>query len=530
LSEQKKTPSKVVYEIACKKIRELVISQENSNEVYTVVNINNQFETVSLSSKRAQDWLRALDTEVHGKQFYQSILEKIASTAQISEVRKEVIHNRIAFENDVIYYDLARKDGRIVKISTSGVEEVPYHTDMPFFRRSSSTQEQVEPRFGDNEALEKLTQLSRIKDAQVYQVHLTAFFLEHIPIPIMDFDGPAGTMKSIDSSLTKRIVDPNGIKKEDNISSMPKKIDDMNIQMYNRYQIVYDNLSYIPREVSDTLCKAITGSSNSKRTLYTDMDEIILSIKRKLIINGISPNLERPDLQDRIISYEREPLEKDDRLTEEEIEEKFQELLPSILGQIFETLKKAMEIHKQVKKEIKPRTRMADFEIWGESISRALGYKSYSFLEKYHEKIRKKSISLIESQPLVKAIVSLLEKTPIYENSMEATFHHLKEIGIGLGIDVGSKYERFPKSSSKLSSELIIIEPHLAKLGIKYQKTNYTKHDGRFKPNTAVVSFTKIENSESSEASEDSNLFFELKENKENIKKIETVDYFSIVP
>jgi len=282
LSEERKTPSKVVYEIACTKIRELVISQENSNEVYAVVNINNQSETISLSSKRAQDWLRELDTEVHGKQFYQSILEKIASKAQIRGVRKEVIHNRIAFENDVIYYDLARKDGRIVKISTSGVEVVPYHTDMPFFRRSSSTQEQVEPRYGDNEALEKLTQLSRIKDAQIYQVHLTAFFLEHIPIPIMDFDGPAGTMKSTDSSLTKRIVDPNGIKTEDNISSMPKKIDDMNIQMYNRYQIVYDNLSYISKEVSDTLCKAITGSSNSKRILYTDLDEIILSIKRKL--------------------------------------------------------------------------------------------------------------------------------------------------------------------------------------------------------------------------------------------------------
>ncbi len=524
MSEQGKTPSKVVYEIARSKISELVISQENNNEVYAVVRINDQFETINLSSKRAQDWLRELDSEVHGKQFYQNILDKIASKAQIDGVRKIVIHNRIAFENDTLYYDLARKDGRIVKINQNGVEVKPVQKDALYFRRSQSTQEQAEPRFGDAEALEKFTHLLRIKDAQIYQVHLVAMFLEHIPVPIMDFGGPAGTMKSTDSCLTKRIVDPNGVKQEDNISSVPKSIENMNIQMYNRYQIVYDNLSYISKQVSDTLYKAITGSSNSKRTLYTDMDEIILSIKRKLIINGIAPNLEQPDLQDRILSYERKTLEKDDRLTEEEIEEKFQKLRPSVLGHIFSTIQKAMEILKQVRKEIRPNTRMADFEIWGEAISRALGYNSYSFLEKYNEKIRKKSISLIESQPLVKTIVNILEKNPNYENSMENTFIDLKQIGFELGINVDSKYEKFPKSSSKLSSALAIVEPHLAKLEIKYQKTNYTKHDGRFKPNTAVVSFTKIQNSEGSEASEDTSL--SLKE-KENIKKI-AVDYFSI--
>lgn len=517
-----KNPQKIVFDIAYSKIKELVISQENNNEVYAIVDIKNKTETISLSSKRAMDWLRELDTEVHGQNFYKNVLDKISSKAQIDEVRKTSIHNRIAYENSSVYYDLARKDGRIIEINDKGVRTVQYQSAMPFFRKSPSTQAQIEPRYDDSEALDKLSHLERIRDYQIYQVHLVEMFLEHIPVPIMDFGGPAGTMKSTDSALTKRIIDPNGINKEDNISSIPKTIDNMNIQLYNRYLIVYDNLSYITKEVSDTLCKAITGSSNSKRILYSDMDEILLSIKRKLIINGIAPNLNQPDLQDRIISYERETLEEKDRLTEEEIEEKFQQLLPSVLGQIFTTIHKAMQIISQVRKEIKPQTRMADFEIWGEAISRALGYKSYSFLDKYHDKIRRKSIELIESQPLVKSIVKLMESNTDYENSMERTLQELRPIAIRIGIDVDNRYERFPKSSSKLSTELEIIQPHLAKLGIKYQKTTYTRSDGKYSKNASIVSFTKI--GEPSEASEPRSLL----SIPENMKK--RVDYFSLVP
>jgi hypothetical protein len=520
---KEKNPQKIVFDIAYSKIKELVISQENNNEVYAVVDIKDKIETISLTSRRALDWLRELDTEVHGQNFYKNILDKISSKAQIDQVRTATIHNRIAYENNSVYYDLASKDGGIIEINSEGVRTYKYQTDMPFFRKSASTQAQVEPRYDDSEALDKLSHLERIRDSQIYQVHLVGMFLEHIPIPIMDFGGPAGSMKSTDSAITKRIIDPNGVNKEDNISSIPKTIDNMIIHLFNRYLIVYDNLSYITKEVSDTLCKAITGSSNSKRILYSDMDEILLSIKRKLIINGIAPNLNQPDLQDRIISYEREALEEKDRLTEEEIEEKFQQLLPSVLGQIFTTIHKAMQIINQIRKEIKPQTRMADFEIWGEAISRSLGYKSYSFLNKYHDKIKRKSVELIESQPLVKSITELVDLNPNYENSMEGTLKDLRTVATKLGIDVNNRFERFPKSPSKLSSELVIMQPHLTKLGIKYGKFTYTRSDGKYSKNATIVTFSKVENSEASEPRS-------LLSIPENIKKREMIDYFSLVP
>ncbi|MDH3611247.1 MAG: hypothetical protein OEM79_05740 [Nitrosopumilus sp.] len=515
-----------IYETAKERIRELVISQENNNEVYAIIKSARRFDAISLSSKRALDWLRHLDILIHSKSFYEEILDKIASEAKWEGEEKANIHNRIAHQNDCIYYDLAGEDGKLIKISKIGVEEINYQIGLPIFRLSASTQAQKEPIFGDSESLEKFSHLLRIKDSQIYQIHLVAMFLEHVPIPIMDFGGPAGSMKSTNSALTKRVIDPNGFKKEDNISSIPRSIDNMNLQLYNRYLIVYDNVSFITKEVSDTLCKAITGSSNSKRKLYSDMDEILLSIQRKLILNGIAPNFNQPDLQDRILSYERIPFEENDRLTEEEIEEKFQKLLPLILGQIFTTLHQAMQTIHQIKKEIKPKTRMADFEIWGEAISRALGYEPYSFLEKYHAKIKRKSIELVESQPLVKTIVKLLEISPKYENSMERTLQDLKPIAIRLGIDVDYKYERFPKSSSKLSSELEIIQPHLTKLGIKYQKITYTKSDGKYSKNASIVTLTRIDCGEGSEASEPNSLF----SISENIKKKEVIDYFSIVP
>lgn len=259
------------------------------------------------------------------------------------------------------------------------------------------------PKFVDGDYLNKLSELLCIveEDKHLFQIHLIALLLESIPVPVMVFGGEAGSLKTTATTTVKRITDPNGFKKEDNSTSMASRNDDLILQLYNRYVTAFDNVTKITQEVSDILCRAITGSSNVRRELYTNMEETILSFTRKVVLNGIVPTLDYPDLQERIISYNRKSLGKDERLTEEEFEKKLGEILPYVLGQMFQAIQRAMKIYNEMKKEIRPKTRLADFEIWGEAISRALGYKPNSFVQRYSEKITSGSVGIKDSYPIV---------------------------------------------------------------------------------------------------------------------------------
>ena len=236
------------------------------------------------------------------------------------------------------------------------------------------------PKNEDETALDNLADLLKIsqKDRIIFKIHIITLFLEARPIPMIVIGGPAGSFKTTTTAYVKRIVDPAGKEKEDNVSSIPSNTDDLILAIGNRYLISLDNVSGVSKEESDIFCRAVTGSTNSKRLLYTNEDESIRSFKTKIVLNGIVPYLDYPDLQSRLLIYERDSVEGKDRLTEERLDQKFNELLPNVLGQIFPILAKALSWYKSIKLDIKPKTRMADFEVWGEIIARMSGCKDAS--------------------------------------------------------------------------------------------------------------------------------------------------------
>ena len=138
--------------------------------------------------------------------------------------------------------------------------------------------------------IDELCNLLKIQQQhkQLFKIHLVSLFLESYPIPIMIFHGEQGSAKSTITSTIKKIIDPS----PENLASMPKKIDDLNIHLYNRYLSNFDNISYFDQETSDNLCRGITGHTHIKRELYQDSKEVILSIQTRIILNGITPNIE----------------------------------------------------------------------------------------------------------------------------------------------------------------------------------------------------------------------------------------------
>src|SRR2546427_7653578 len=93
-----------------------------------------------------------------------------------------------------------------------------------------------------------------------------------------------------------------------------------------------DNLSHLPPWLSDALCRLATGGGHSARTLYTDLEEISLAVKRPVILNGIEDVATRPDLAERVLQIELETIPDEKRITEKDLWLKFDKQRPAIFS------------------------------------------------------------------------------------------------------------------------------------------------------------------------------------------------------
>jgi hypothetical protein len=482
IDEDGRTEQKKLYDFALTRIVKLVVSENNSDEVIAIIQNNDHIETINLSTTRAIHWLTNEHTQfgnsdkLYSPDFYKTILNGIISKTTMNGTRKVPIYNRIAQLDNEIWYDLGNPKWQAIKISEGKIQTVKLDEKSPLFRRSQSLQEQVMPRKGNNLALDLLVNLLRIskQDQLVFKVNLI--------------------IKTTVTATVKTIVDPAGKNKEDNVSSMAEKPNDLIIQLYNRYLSSFDNVSYIDQKLSDIMCRGITGSNNQRRKLYTDDDEAIHSFRSKIVLNGIIPTLDYPDLQTRLISYERETIDESNLLTEKEFQKQLDELLPGVLGQIFIMLSKALEQYPTLQDKIKPKTRMSDFEVWGEIISRCMGNMPNKFLEQYYKKREQGNISAQESFSIIDAIQILMKDKKVHQDSALGFFNNVSRIAeIDLKINLKDRFIKFPRHYNQVTKHLKVIKPLLKTAGFTVETFHWTREDPTFTKNASIVKIIKIE-------------------------------------
>lgn len=502
LDKDNRSEQKKLYDFALTRIDKLVISENNSDEVFAILKNNNHIETLNLSSTRAIHWLTnehnqfGNSDELHSSDYYKTILNTMISKATMNGATKVKVYNRIAQLDKEIWYDLGDSSWQSIKITEGKVKLVKLDKDSPIFRRSQSLQEQIKPQKGSNFSLDLLVSLLHIlePDQLVFKINLICLCLQAYSMPMIVFDGSAGSIKTTATATVKRIIDPAGKLSQDNVSSMQEKPNDLIIQLSNRYLSSFDNVSYIDSKISDVICRRITGSNNERRRLYTDNDEAIFSFRSKIVLNGIIPTLDYPDLQTRLISYDRETIDESNLITEKEFQERLDEILPNVLGIIFKTLAKALQKYPELKDKIKPKTRMADFEIWGEIISRCLGNAPNKFLKEYYAKVNQRNISNQENYPIIQAIQILMKSRTFYEDSALNIFTELSKIAEDkLMINLKDRFIKFPKHYNMITKHLKVIKPLLKTSGFDVVNYHWTKQDPKFDKNTSIIRISKIE-------------------------------------
>lgn len=491
-------PVKKLAKFATPLMTKIVVSQSDNTRVFVVVKTNNHFETIELDKKnpKAINWLMvtAFDTlkQMYSEETCANVMGFLRAKALMKEeTKRDEIHLRIAHVNDEIYYDLGRPDWKIIKITRDGITLVEYSENMPVFIRTPKISQQVEPNFRpDGNSLDEFVNLCKMPNPELFKVHLISMLIAGIPMPIMAIHGHAGASKSTTSSMIKRIIDPSGIKNQDNLKSFPHGEDNFVTSLSSSYFSGFENISHIDIETSNMICRAVTGGSFEKRAQYTNGDVYAISLMRKILINGVDFTISYSDLADRTIIYELERILEDQRKTDKSIEETFGRLLPDLLGQIFLTLQKVLGTVSEVEKQIKTLPRMASFGIYGEAIYQALGHKQGEFLKLYNESIKKNLENLYDSNPIIACLEHVLGDTKEYDIQANALYSKIKKFAENEEYNL----KKLPQGSNGLYNWFTRSKTLLDENNINVTKysNKQSKEVSGFTPNATIYNIKRI--------------------------------------
>lgn len=218
---------------------------------------------------------------------------------------------------------------------------------------------------------------------------------------------------------------------------------------------------------------AATGGAFSKRTLYTDDDETILSFKRCVILNGINIVATRPDLLDRSIISELERIKEEERKTEQEVWDDFEYDKAKILGAILKAVSKSMKFYGTVK--LDKLGRMADFTKWGYAVAEALDIGGDKFVEAYLNNQNSANDEAISSNPVAASIVSMMKIHSKWSGSVTSLLKELEKIAEEEKIN--TRMRAWPKASHVLSKRLKEVKSNLEQVGIYFD----IRHAGYYK-------------------------------------------------
>lgn len=300
-----------------------------------------------------------------------------------------------------IEYDLKDDDRRSVIVDQNGwvVTSNKKHK----FLTPSTALEQVEPKQPQQGLLELLRPFVNLhgNDYLLFVIWLVQAFCSGNHNAVL-LNAPKGSGKSTLARVVRALIEPCEV----DITPLSKKIDDVVNILSNLYLVCYDNVRSISQEQSDTLCVAITGSTVTKRALFTNNDLCVQKLRNVVLINGISAIPKEADLAERFLVVTLDKIDGAKRKREKDFWDSFHKTLPYILGAIFDTLSSAMTYMQSLSLANMPR--MADAFADMLCIAMALGLTEDEFRSMYDENVEKMN-QLRSSSPLVNAVQEYMD-------------------------------------------------------------------------------------------------------------------------
>lgn len=370
------------------------------------------------------------------------------------------LHNRVAWHQDALYYDLTDTAHRAAQITADGWTIGP--TPRPLFMRLAHQQPQVEPlRGGDVRRVFDYISIDDPDHQLLLMTWLLAAYVPGWPHPMPVLRGPQGSGKSYAFRVLRRLIDPS----QTPTANFPRDLESLIQALSHSWFSPFDNVTALQEWVSDALCRAVTGDGFTKRQLFTDDEDIIYSFQRVVGLNGITIAGMRPDLTDRCITIELARIAPDRRRRERDMRAAFERDLPGILGGVFDALVLALRYLPEV--DLRESPRMADFAEFGCAAARALGHTEADFLRAYGAIQERQTDDAIDADPVASAVAALMAKTPTYEGTPAEVLARLVAEAREIGVDTDAK--GWPTEPRLLTRALKRAEATLMDKGISFE-------------------------------------------------------------
>ena len=294
--EEKKKESVKVLELLDERI--VCLFKDQFENAFATVLINGHSETLPIHrSIKFERWVCGTYYKETGRTIGSEVLNEVCMNLEsraIFDGETKTLELRVTKDpNDDLeyYYDLTNPKGEVVKITPDGWS-VEQSNNVPImFRRFSSQKAQVYPSKSKDYPVDIFDQFFNLVNISgdkgkrlVVKCYIIALFIPEISKAALMVHGPQGAAKTAFNELIKSLVDPSPLR----TLNPPRDEDRLVQQLFHNYIVYYDNVTYLKGWLSDALCRATTGTADSKRALYTNDDDILYQFIRCVGVNGIN--------------------------------------------------------------------------------------------------------------------------------------------------------------------------------------------------------------------------------------------------
>lgn len=460
--------------------------RDQNNVPYAQVKVGNKLINFEVQGPDFSNYVRRLFHTKTGKNASEPVLKEVVGLLVMEALYESEQHNlniRVSSKDEAQYYDLQNPAGDVVKVTAKGWNIVSIDS-VPFTFSQGLSLEQVMPeRGGSFKDFLQFLNLSSEDEKILFLCTLPVRYIRDVEQAIAYVYGPAGSGKTTLLKMTKDLVDPSigGI-------SIPVRKPEHVMPLLNKtWVFANDNISKLSDEMSDFLCTLATGGESSRRKLYTDGGVHTFTVKNPAYLTGINVEASNSDLLSRTMLFKTDAVVDGERLSGKELQDKFEEMKPRLLGSIFDVLSEAMRIKPTLK--CKTNFRMNDFAMWGAACAEALDIGADRFLLALDRAMEYRAYDAIHSSNAGRILLDYLKENSSFEGTSTELLNALKKFRDGSS---QYDYDKIANSPNGLGKKLRQLENSLLEVGIRIDFDNRTADKRVIKihltPKSSIVS------------------------------------------
>jgi len=331
---------------------------------------------------------------------HQATAEALATIEALAmDEPQRPLHLRVAELDDSVLLDLGDEPGRVVQVTAAGWYVLERSPDPVLFYRTNLTGALPEPQHGGS--LDQLWEMVNVEeyDRPLVLAWLVQALFPEQSHPILAMRGEQGAGKSSAARMLTALLDKSPVQ----LRKPPRSVNDWVTAATGSWVIALDNLSSVSEDMSDSLCRAVTGDGDVRRKLYTDQELVPFAFRRVVALTAIDLDALRGDLADRLLAVELFPIEERHRKRDRELGPAWDKAHPVVLGGLLDLAAQVLAVLPE--QQIDELPRMADYFEVLSAVDRVLGTTG---CKTYLEQRDTLAAEVIESDPVASAVLRLV--------------------------------------------------------------------------------------------------------------------------